>query len=108
MRRKVLAGLAVIFLIFAADVSQRALGRAAAPQSSTQVPLFEVDPTWPQLPNNWVLGVTAAVAVDSRASCLDHAPSPHRGTRPESGAARARVRRRRKVRKCMGRAGIRL
>ncbi len=29
------------------------------------VPIFEVDPTWPQLPNGWVLGVTSKVAVDS-------------------------------------------
>jgi DNA-binding beta-propeller fold protein YncE len=28
------------------------------------VPIFEVDPTWPKLPNNWVMGVVSAVAVD--------------------------------------------
>ncbi|MDB5441216.1 MAG: repeat-containing protein, partial [Caulobacteraceae bacterium] len=30
-----------------------------------QVPVFELDKTWPQLPNNWVLGVTSKVAIDS-------------------------------------------
>jgi hypothetical protein len=64
MKRKTLAGLAVIFL----------LGHVAAAQISTKVPIFQVDPTWPQLPNNWVLGVTSAVAVDSR----DHVWIMHR------------------------------
>jgi DNA-binding beta-propeller fold protein YncE len=30
------------------------------------VPRFEVDPTWPTIPDGWVLGVVASVAVDSR------------------------------------------
>jgi DNA-binding beta-propeller fold protein YncE len=32
-----------------------------------QVPIFEVDPSWPkQLPNNWIVGVVSGVAVDGR------------------------------------------
>jgi hypothetical protein len=30
------------------------------------VPLFEVDPAWPKLPNNWVMGLVSSVAVDQR------------------------------------------
>jgi hypothetical protein len=74
MKRKMLAGLAVMFLVIAVGMSQRLLVHVAAAQNSKQVPLFEVDPTWPQLPNNWVLGVTSAVAVDSR----DHVWIMHR------------------------------
>ena len=33
-------------------------------QSSGQVPLFQVDPAWLKLPQNWVLGQGSAVAVD--------------------------------------------
>src|SRR5262245_58485970 len=31
-----------------------------------KVPVFEVDSTWPKLPNNWVVGRVASVAADSR------------------------------------------
>jgi DNA-binding beta-propeller fold protein YncE len=31
-----------------------------------EVPTFEVDPTWPTIPDGWVLGVVASVAVDGR------------------------------------------
>jgi sugar lactone lactonase YvrE len=38
--------------------------RIAAQSTGTQVPVFELDRSWPQLPNNWVLGQTPGVAVD--------------------------------------------
>ena len=38
------------------------------------VPQFEVDPSWPMLPNDWVLGSVASVDVDSR----DHVWIYHR------------------------------
>jgi DNA-binding beta-propeller fold protein YncE len=38
----------------------------AAPVAAQTVPQFQVDPTWPKpLPNNWILGQVANVAVDS-------------------------------------------
>jgi hypothetical protein len=47
----------------------------AAPAASEAVPHFEVDPYWPKpLPNNWILGQVAGVAVDSR----DHIWIVHR------------------------------
>ena len=39
-----------------------------------EVPMFEVDPNWPTIPNGWVLGVVASVSVDSR----DHVWVLHR------------------------------
>ena len=33
---------------------------------SSQVPLFTVDPSFPSIPNNWVLGDVSSVAVDSQ------------------------------------------
>jgi hypothetical protein len=38
------------------------------------MPIFQVDAAWPKLPNNWVLGVVSAVAVDRR----DHVWILHR------------------------------
>ena len=49
-----------------------ALGAA---QSRDPVPTFAVDPAWPQpLPNRWILGAVAGIAVDSR----DHVWVVHR------------------------------
>ena len=46
---------------------------AQAP-AARSVPAFEVDATWPKLPNNWVLGQTPGIAVDRR----DHVYLLHR------------------------------
>ncbi len=47
-----------------------AANQAAAPavaSSSAQVPVYEVDPAWPQpLPDRWLVGAIAGVAVDER------------------------------------------
>jgi DNA-binding beta-propeller fold protein YncE len=54
--------------------------RAQQPQKKTRVPVFEVDPSWPKIPNNWTLGHVASVAVDGR----DHVWLLHRpNTIPE-------------------------
>ena len=31
-----------------------------------EVPKFEVDPTWPQLPSKWVWGQVSSVSIDER------------------------------------------
>src|SRR5256885_1569246 len=64
MRRKMFFSLAAATLACVIVVGRHALALTAAPQVSRQVPIFEVDPTWPRLPNNWVMGVVSAVAVD--------------------------------------------
>lgn len=71
-------GIGIILLT--AVVIAIALGRdgeqtATAPGSRiSEVPTFEVDPNWPTIPDGWVLGVVASVAVDSR----DHVWVLHR------------------------------
>jgi len=56
-----------------------------APQAR-QMPLFAVDPAWPQLPNKWVLGQTPGIAVDRH----DHVWILHRPrTVPEDKRAQA-------------------
>jgi DNA-binding beta-propeller fold protein YncE len=44
---------------------ERALASAADAQPDT-VPTFQVDPLWPKVPSQWILGQVAGVAVDSR------------------------------------------
>lgn len=55
-----------------------AAGRGAPGQTSqlpSRVPIFEVDPKWPKpLPNNWIIGAVAGVAVDAQ----DHVWITHR------------------------------
>ena len=46
----------------------------SVPTTERLVPKFEVDPSWPMLPNDWVLGSVASVDVDSR----DHVWIYHR------------------------------
>jgi DNA-binding beta-propeller fold protein YncE len=54
--------------------------QAQAGPAATKVPVFEVDTSWPKLPNNWVMGHVASVAVDRR----DHVFMLHRpNTIPE-------------------------
>jgi DNA-binding beta-propeller fold protein YncE len=48
---------------------------AVAQQSTAlRAPTFQVDPHWPTIPNNWVLGEVSSIAVDSR----DHVWVLHR------------------------------
>jgi sugar lactone lactonase YvrE len=64
MKRKILVCLAGTILACVIAVGRHAPALTAAAQVPKQVPLFEVDPAWPKLPNNWVMGVVSAVAVD--------------------------------------------
>jgi DNA-binding beta-propeller fold protein YncE len=57
------------------------ISNSGAQAQARRYPAFEVDTTWPQIPNNWVLGHVASVAVDSR----DHVFMLHRpNTVPEA------------------------
>jgi DNA-binding beta-propeller fold protein YncE len=59
----VAAGIAVMAAV--ATVSNRD-AQAQGSTSATRFPVFEVDASWPpKLPNNWVLGQTPGVAIDS-------------------------------------------
>jgi hypothetical protein len=74
MRLKKLVGMLAMAMALATAVTQWGLHQEVAAQSGQQVPLFQVDPSWPALPNNWGLGVTSSVAVDGK----DHVWILHR------------------------------
>jgi hypothetical protein len=73
MRRTLLVPVAAILLVHGA-AAPPGRGQAPAAQSARQAPIFEVQPEWLVLPNNWVMGVVTAVAVDRR----DHVWIMHR------------------------------
>jgi DNA-binding beta-propeller fold protein YncE len=78
-----LAGIAVMSTIAMLTNSDT---RAHASSTATRVPVYEVDPTWPKLPNDWVVGHVASVAVDRR----DHVWMLHRpNTIPEDRRSHA-------------------
>jgi DNA-binding beta-propeller fold protein YncE len=79
-----------VTILAALSLAARSLDNSVAQSGGTvQAPRFEVDPFWPKpLPNNWLLGSTIGVSVDSR----DHVWIIHRGgatlnARTEMGAA---------------------
>src|SRR5262249_29599794 len=55
------------FPIFAIGIALTAALASLGEQrtSNARVPAFHADPTWPTIPNNWVLGEVSSVAVDS-------------------------------------------
>ena len=61
-------GLALVFVMSPGEISGLAQG------AGQSMPVFAVDPSWPTLPNNWVLGVVSSVATDRR----DHVWILHR------------------------------
>jgi DNA-binding beta-propeller fold protein YncE len=66
-----------VFLLFVFATSAAAVFPLAqrATMSGRQVPTFRVDPMWPKpLPNRWIIGAVAGVAVDKR----DHVWITHR------------------------------
>ena len=59
---------------------------AAQQKNEPRAPTFTVDPAWPSIPNNWVLGEVTSIATDSR----DHIWVLHvPGSIPESQRANA-------------------
>jgi hypothetical protein len=58
---KAVAFAGIVGLLWA---SERALERAASAQK--RAPSFQVDPMWPKLPKQWILGQVSGVAVDAR------------------------------------------
>ena len=70
---KTVVRLALLGLVVVAVVGQRQLTGVAQNQAPG-MPVFQVDPAWPNLPNNWVVGIVSSVTVDRR----DHVWILHR------------------------------
>src|SRR5882672_1217825 len=64
MKRERQNTLTAFSLVVTVVMGQRMMGQTGNGQSSRQVPIFQVDPTWLKLPQNLALGQGSAVAVD--------------------------------------------
>jgi DNA-binding beta-propeller fold protein YncE len=86
-RRNALLAGALVTAIAGLSIGQGRL-QGAISAAAVDAPRFEVDPYWPKpLPNNWILGSTIGIGIDSR----DHVFIVHRGDstlnqRTEAGA----------------------
>ena len=84
-----LAGLAVVALLATACGDQTTVAEAPGEQPTVAaergVPTFEVDASWPTIPNDWVLGQVSSVTVDSQ----DHVWVLHRPRTVEDGQGTA-------------------
>jgi DNA-binding beta-propeller fold protein YncE len=84
--RRTLATVALVGLVSAVLVHRAPLLQAQQVRQPQMMPAFEVDATWPKLPNNWVLGQVPGIAVDRH----DHVYILHRPrTVPEAQRANA-------------------
>src|SRR4051812_21041118 len=55
--------LAALGMLFTAE---RHFVRASHAQQPNPAPQFQVDPFWPKMPEQWILGQVAGITVDSR------------------------------------------
>ncbi|MSV35940.1 MAG: hypothetical protein EXQ47_10140 [Bryobacterales bacterium] len=74
MLNRIVRFAALILIVIAAVGLSRIAGLAQGSGQSQEMPVFEVDSSWPKLPNDWVVGVVSAVTVDRR----DHVWILHR------------------------------
>ena len=56
--------IAALGLLTVLATARLAIRAAQNSTTTVGVPTFEVDPTWPRLPNNWVIGDPSSIAVD--------------------------------------------
>jgi DNA-binding beta-propeller fold protein YncE len=66
LTRRFVSGLAATLTGLALVVWTIAVLVANQEPSALRSPTFQVDQTWPTIPNNWVLGEVSSIAVDSR------------------------------------------
>jgi DNA-binding beta-propeller fold protein YncE len=55
-----------LFVVVVGVALVSVVGLAQRSGMASGMPVFQVDPAWPKLPNDWVLGVTSSVATDRR------------------------------------------
>jgi hypothetical protein len=87
--------LLVLLTAFTAALLIATVSLEIGAQSLPEAPQFRVDPNWPQIPNNWVLGEVTSISVDRNDHIwVLHVPqSIPEAQRANAAPPRARVRR---------------
>ncbi len=92
MKRKNLSRAILMALVFVASVEEKSIFRTeAAAQTSDararNLPMFEVDPSWPKVPAKWKLGDVSSIAIDAQGNAwVLHRP---RTLKPDQAALAA-------------------
>ena len=92
MKRKNLSRAVLIALVIVAGVEGTSLFRTEAAAQTSQarardVPLFEVDPSWPKVPAKWKLGDASSISIDAQSNAwVLHRP---RTLKPDQAAMAA-------------------
>ena len=89
-------GVALAGILAALAGAEHSVGQAA--QAQSKAPAFEVDPMWPKMPKQWILGQVSGLDVDAQRSRVDHPASlvaQRRREGEESGSGVLHGRRRR-------------
>ena len=55
----------VLFVLVITAFCPIVIQQRLAARTQRQMPVLHVDPYWPQLPENWIIGVGAGVATDA-------------------------------------------
>src|SRR5213593_1789909 len=55
----------VLFVVMIAAFCPVVIQQRLAAQTQRQMPILQVDPYWPQFPENWIIGVGAGIATDA-------------------------------------------
>src|SRR5438094_8043596 len=85
--------LLVLLTVFTAALLIATASLGIGAQSLPKASQFSVDPNWPQIPNNWVLGEVTSISVGPRRSHLGVACAAvdSRSAARQRGSTRARV-----------------
>jgi len=92
MKRKNLSRAVLIALVIVAGVEGTSLFRTEAAAQTSQarardVPMFEVDPSWPKVPAKWKLGDASSISIDAQGNAwVLHRP---RTLKPDQAAMAA-------------------
>ena len=72
MKRMLIAGSVLVVGVILVMALLRSPGEEeqAAPMLTAAVPMFEVDPSWPRLPEGWILGEVSSIGVDAQDNIL--------------------------------------
>src|SRR5262249_22473462 len=68
-KRRTTAGLMFVvisIIVLVCWAAELPLTAQAGQNNAQEVPVFQVEPSWPKIPNGWIFGLVSSVSVDSQ------------------------------------------